>query len=214
AATARERTETAASGLAARLRQLPAAERTAVMGDLVRTHAAAVLGHPGPEAVAPDRTFRDLGFDSLTAIELPNRLALATGLRMPATTVYDFPTAQALAEHLVAEILGEQDTESGADRVSAVGLSDDPVVIVGMACRLPGGVRSPEDLWRMLSEGRDGIEAFPEDRGWDLATLETGGADGRGRSATLRGGFVAGAAEFDAGFFGISPREALAMDPQ
>ncbi|MFG3003605.1 type I polyketide synthase [Streptomyces calvus] len=214
AATARERTETAASGLAARLRQLPAAERTAVMGDLVRTHAAAVLGHPGPEAVAPDRTFRDLGFDSLTAIELPNRLALATGLRMPATTVYDFPTAQALAEHLVAEILGEQDTESGADRVSAAGLSDDPIVIVGMACRLPGGVRSPEDLWRMLSEGRDGIEAFPEDRGWDLATLETGGADGRGRSATLRGGFVAGAAEFDAGFFGISPREALAMDPQ
>jgi candicidin polyketide synthase FscE len=214
AATARERTETAASGLAARLRQLPAAERTAVMGDLVRTHAAAVLGHPGPEAVAPDRTFRDLGFDSLTAIELPNRLALATGLRMPATTVYDFPTAQALAEHLVAEILGEQDTTAGLDRVNAAGLSDDPIVIVGMACRLPGGVRSPEDLWWMLSEGRDGIEGFPEDRGWDLATLATGGADGRGRSATLRGGFVEGAAEFDAGFFGISPREAIAMDPQ
>ncbi|MGY0065422.1 type I polyketide synthase [Streptomyces sp. QTS137] len=214
AASARQRTETAASGLAARLRQLPAADRTAVLGDLVRTHAAAVLGHPGPEAVAPDRNFRDLGFDSLTAIELPNRLALATGLRLPATTVYDFPTAQALAEHLVAEILGEQDTAAGLDRVTAAGLSDDPIVIVGMACRLPGGVRSPQDLWRMLSEGRDGIEAFPEDRGWDLATLATGGADGRGRSATLRGGFVDGAAEFDAGFFGVSPREAIAMDPQ
>ncbi|MEU7474262.1 SDR family NAD(P)-dependent oxidoreductase, partial [Streptomyces sp. NPDC044984] len=214
AAAARRQTETAASGLAARLRRLPAADRTALLGDLVRTHAAAVLGHPGPEAVAPDRTFRDLGFDSLTAIELPNRLALATGLRLPATTVYDFPTAQALAEHLVAELLGEQDTESAPDRVNAAGPSDDPIVIVGMACRLPGGVRSPEDLWRMLSEGRDGIEAFPEDRGWDLATLATGGADGRGRSATLRGGFVDGAAEFDAGFFGISPREAIAMDPQ
>ncbi|WDV34583.1 polyketide synthase [Streptomyces sp. AD16] len=83
-----------------------------------------------------------------------------------------------------------------------------------MACRLPGGVRSPQDLWAMVSEGRDGIEAFPEDRGWDLATLTTGGADGRGRSATLRGGFLSGAADFDAGFFGISPREALAMDPQ
>ncbi|MEU9356456.1 type I polyketide synthase, partial [Streptomyces griseoloalbus] len=214
AAAARQQTKTAASGLAARLRQLPAADRTAVLGDLVRTHAAAVLGHPGPEAVAPDRNFRDLGFDSLTAIELPNRLALATGLRLPATTVYDFPTAQALAEHLVAELLGEQDATAGLDRLNAAGLSDDPIVIVGMACRLPGGVRSPEDLWRMLSEGRDGIEAFPEDRGWDLATLATGGADGRGRSATLRGGFVEGAAEFDAGFFGISPREALAMDPQ
>ncbi|MFD8524945.1 type I polyketide synthase, partial [Streptomyces capillispiralis] len=214
AAAARQQTETAASGLAARLRQLPAADRTAVLDDLVRTHAAAVLGHPGPEAVAPDRNFRDLGFDSLTAIELPNRLALATGLRLPATTVYDFPTARALAEHLLAELLGEQDTTAGPDRVNAAGLSDDPIVIVGMACRLPGGVRSPEDLWRMLSEGRDGIEAFPEDRGWDLATLATGGADGRGRSATLRGGFVDGAAEFDAGFFGISPREAIAMDPQ
>ncbi|MFI2380528.1 type I polyketide synthase, partial [Streptomyces sp. NPDC018964] len=214
AAAARQQTETAASGLVARLRDLPAADRTALLGDLVRTHAAAVLGHPGPEAVAPDRNFRDLGFDSLTAIELPDRLALATGLRLPATTVYDFPTARALAEHLVAELLGEQDTDSGLDRVNAAGLSDDPIVIVGMACRLPGGVRSPEDLWRMLSEGRDGIEAFPEDRGWDLATLATGGADGRGRSATLRGGFVEGAAEFDAGFFGISPREAIAMDPQ
>ncbi|MFE4054673.1 SDR family NAD(P)-dependent oxidoreductase, partial [Streptomyces sp. YIM B13518] len=214
AAAARQRTETAASGLAARLRELPADDRTAVLGDLVRTHAAAVLGHPGPEAVAPDRNFRDLGFDSLTAIELPDRLALATGLRLPATTVYDFPTARALAEHLVAELLGEQDTGSGPDRVAAAGLSDDPIVIVGMACRLPGGVRSPHDLWRMLSEGRDGIEAFPEDRGWDLATLATGGADGRGRSATLKGGFIEGAAEFDAGFFGISPREAIAMDPQ
>ncbi|WP_159047050.1 type I polyketide synthase, partial [Streptomyces pactum] len=213
AEAARQETETAASGLAQRLRGLPAAERTGLVTDLVRTHAAAVLGHPGPQAVAPDRNFRDLGFDSLTAIELPNRLALATGLRLPATTVYDYPTAQALAEHLVAELLGEQDT-TGADAVTAAGLTDDPVVIVGMACRLPGGVRSPQDLWRMLSEGRDGIEPFPEDRGWDLATLTTGGADGRGRSATLKGGFLDGAADFDAAFFGISPREALAMDPQ
>ncbi|PBO16915.1 polyketide synthase, partial [Streptomyces albidoflavus] len=213
AETTRDRTRTAASGLAERLRGLPADERTDTVTELVRTHAAAVLGHPGPEAVAADRNFRDLGFDSLTAIELPNRIALATGLRLPATTVYDYPTAQALAEHLVAELLGEQDTP-GSGRATPAALAEDPVVIVGMACRLPGGVRSPQDLWAMVSEGRDGIEAFPEDRGWDLATLTTGGADGRGRSATLRGGFLSGAADFDAGFFGISPREALAMDPQ
>ncbi|MYQ65094.1 MULTISPECIES: type I polyketide synthase [Streptomyces] len=209
----RDRTRTAASGLAERLRPLPADERAGLLTDLVRTHAAAVLGHPGPEAVAPDRNFRDLGFDSLTAIELPNRLALATGLRMPATTVYDYPTAKALAQHLVTALLGEPDTR-GADPATAAALAEDPVVIVGMACRLPGGVRSPQDLWAMLSEGRDGVEAFPEDRGWDLATLTSGGADGRGRSATLRGGFLSGAADFDAAFFGISPREALAMDPQ
>ncbi|WP_121843144.1 type I polyketide synthase, partial [Streptomyces sp. S5] len=213
AETTRDRARTAASGLAERLRGLPADERTDSVTELVRTHAAAVLGHPGPEAVAADRNFRDLGFDSLTAIELPNRIALATGLRLPATTVYDYPTAQALAEHLLAELLGEQDAP-GSGRATPAALAEDPVVIVGMACRLPGGVRSPQDLWAMVSEGRDGIEAFPEDRGWDLATLTTGGADGRGRSATLRGGFLSGAADFDAAFFGISPREALAMDPQ
>ncbi|MHB6905419.1 SDR family NAD(P)-dependent oxidoreductase [Streptomyces sp. DB-54] len=86
----------------------------------------------------------------------------------------------------------------------------EPLAIVGMSCRLPGGVRSPEDLWQLLSEGRDGIAEFPADRGWDLSSLTGGGS---GSSTTAEGGFV-DAAAFDAGFFGISPREAMAMDPQ
>ncbi|MFH8411500.1 type I polyketide synthase, partial [Streptomyces sp. NPDC018019] len=86
----------------------------------------------------------------------------------------------------------------------------EPIAIVGMSCRLPGGVRSPEELWQMLSDGRDGISAFPADRGWNLDLL-TG--DGNGSSTTAEGGFV-DAAGFDASFFGISPREAVAMDPQ
>ncbi len=92
----------------------------------------------------------------------------------------------------------------------AESVKQEPIAIVGMACRLPGGVRSPEDLWRLLSDGRDGITAFPTDRGWNLDLL-TG--DGSGSSTTAEGGFV-DAAEFDASFFGISPREAMAMDPQ
>ncbi|MGW0779129.1 beta-ketoacyl synthase N-terminal-like domain-containing protein, partial [Streptomyces sp. NPDC002835] len=86
----------------------------------------------------------------------------------------------------------------------------EPIAIVGMSCRLPGGVRSPEDLWRLMTEGRDGISAFPTDRGWNLEAL-TG--EGNGSSAAVEGGFV-DAASFDADFFGISPREAMAMDPQ
>nr|AXL06020.1 polyketide synthase [uncultured bacterium] len=199
-------------GLVRRLAGLTEAEQEAVLLDMVRGQVAVVLGHAGPEGVDADTVFKDAGFDSLTAVELRNRLREATGLKLPATLVFDYPTPLVLARHLRDE-LGETVAAAPAAPVT-VADPDEPIAIVGMACRLPGGVTDPDDLWRMVFEGREGMSSFPDDRGWDLEGLFDPDPDSSGTSYTSQGGFLEGAGLFDAGFFGISPREALAMDPQ
>ncbi|MET8752414.1 SDR family NAD(P)-dependent oxidoreductase, partial [Streptomyces sp. NPDC004667] len=202
---------TAAVGAFARqLTALPQDQRPGAVLELVRGQVAAVLGFAGPEAVDPARSFSEVGFDSLTAVELRNRLAAATGVRLPATLVFDYPTPAVLAEYLHAELLGGQGTDVAA--VAASVHDDEPIAIVAMACRFPGDVRSPEDLWRLVADGRDAISAMPDDRGWDLAGILDPGQPGADYSPT--GGFLHDAHHFDPTFFGISPREALATDPQ
>ncbi|MFG3009256.1 type I polyketide synthase [Streptomyces cinerochromogenes] len=201
-------------GLADRLAGLGAAEQEALLLDLVRTHAATVLGHAGPEGIKPETAFRDSGFDSLTSVELRNRLREATGLKLASTVVFDHPNPLSLARHLHGE-LGETTATAPAPATApALADPDEPIAIVGMACRLPGGVNSPEDLWRLVFEGRDAMSGFPDDRGWDLSGFFSDDPDQAGTSYVSQGGFLYDAALFDAGFFGISPREALAMDPQ
>ncbi|WHT21624.1 SDR family NAD(P)-dependent oxidoreductase [Crossiella sp. CA-258035] len=198
------------SALAAKLGKLPVAQRHGFLLEQVRTSVAAVLGHAGAEAVEPEKAFREAGFDSLTAVELRNRLATATGLTLPTTLVFDYPTPLALTDFLLEELLGAV-TEAAAVTVSTV--DDEPIAIVGMACRFPGGVMSPEDYWRLLTEGADVLTDLPTDRGWD-PDLYDPDPDRPGKSYAREGGFLDTATDFDAAFFGISPREALAMDPQ
>jgi acyl transferase domain-containing protein len=186
-------------GFQQRLAALPGQEQQRELLDLVCGLAAAVLGHAGADVIEQGRAFRDAGFDSLTAVELRNRLTAATGLRLPATLVFDHPNPVALAAYLRAELAGG----SAAPAAVAAEIADEPIAIVGMSCRFPGGVRSPEDLWRLVDAGADALSALPTDRGWPL--------DGKVR---VEGGFVYDATEFDPEFFSMSPREALATDPQ
>ncbi|HZL48451.1 MAG TPA: amino acid adenylation domain-containing protein, partial [Solirubrobacteraceae bacterium] len=198
--------------LADRLAQMPQAEWDAVVLEVVQTQAAAILVHLSSQSVEPDRAFNELGLDSLGAVELSNRLGEATGLRLAPTLIFDHPTPAAVAKLLRLKVEGAE--RGAAVMRRAATQSDEPIAIVGMSCRYPGGVRSREDLWKLLVSERDAIGEFPSDRGWDLEALYDPDPDNPGTSYSRHGGFVYDAGEFDAGFFSIGPREALAMDPQ
>ncbi|MGW0940570.1 type I polyketide synthase [Streptomyces sp. NPDC002666] len=215
--TPRRAAATGAAGTDARLGGLLSgteAERSRALLELVRTEAATVLGHSGADGVSPDRAFKDMGFDSLAAVEFRNALTGATGVRLPATLVFDHPNSRAVADFIGTRLTGVSAPAAPAARTAVPAADDDPIAIVSISCRFPGDVRSADDLWQLVSEGRSAITGFPADRGWDADALYDPEPGTPGRTYARDGGFLHDAADFDPEFFDIMPREALAMDPQ
>jgi acyl transferase domain-containing protein len=191
--------------------------------EVVRAGAAVVLGYREPAEVDPDSTFKDLGFDSVSAVELRDRLSAITGQPLPVTLTQDRPTPRAVARYLATLASPPKTPERPSGRAvrarrgvrtGHVDRSVDPIAIVSMSGRWPGGAADPDQLWELVRTGRDATGVFPDNRGWDLDGLYDPDGVRPGSSSTRRGGFLDEADLFDAEFFGIGPREAIAMEPQ
>ncbi|MFJ4562112.1 SDR family NAD(P)-dependent oxidoreductase, partial [Streptomyces massasporeus] len=208
----RAHTRETPSGLRGRLAALSTDQRRESLTLLVRSAAASVLGLPDQGVVPAQQVLKDLGLDSLMAVELRRRISGETEVSLPATLAFDHPTPAAMAEYLLERMdLSPAVLPAKAVARAADG-DDDPVAIVSMACRLPGGVGTPEEFWELLSSGGDAIEGFPSR--WDDWDVYDPDPEAAGKSYARQGGFLRDVEGFDAGFFGIPPREARAMDPQ
>nr|WP_113868954.1 type I polyketide synthase [Brenneria salicis]NMN92946.1 coronafacic acid polyketide synthase Cfa6 [Brenneria salicis ATCC 15712 = DSM 30166]RBP58619.1 coronafacic acid polyketide synthase Cfa6 [Brenneria salicis ATCC 15712 = DSM 30166]RLM29370.1 polyketide synthase [Brenneria salicis ATCC 15712 = DSM 30166] len=184
-------------------------EQYDILLELVSREIEALLG----ETFSSDmQAFRDIGFTSLTVVEFSRGLSVATGIELPSTLVYDHPTPRALSEYLRQE-LGLSSPDGGLE-TQDTRHHDEPIAIIGMACRYPGNVNSPEALWDLIFNECDAIGDYPSDRGWDVNKLYDPEPGRLGKISTRTSGFLYEAPLFDAGFFGISPREALTLEPQ
>ena len=197
-------------GFTERLRRLRRDEHELLV-EMVCSHVAAVLGELHAEDIDPARTFTDLGLDSVKSTEMLDRIKAAADLDLPATVPFDHPTPRKLADHLSHVARGPAATAAPANAYES---RDEPVAVVGMACRFPGGVDSPAALWDLVVHGKDAVGGFPADRGWNLGDLFDPDPDAVGRTYVTAGAFLSDAGGFDSEFFGISSREAAAMDPQ
>ncbi|MBB5895826.1 type I polyketide synthase [Kutzneria kofuensis] len=209
--------------------EVAAAQTVAPTGDLRETVLAAVanvLGHKDASGIDVTRPFKELGFDSNSLMRLRAQLSAQTGRKLPTSLLYDYPNPQRVVEALRAagepegmagepatvarrQVAGEPGNPAHQQvSVPAQAPGSDPIAVIAMGCRYPGGANSPEEFWRLIASGEDAVTPLPSNRGWDLDALFDGAC------VTRNGGFLHDADTFDAAFFGLSPREALAMEPQ
>ncbi|PSK81156.1 phosphopantetheine binding protein, partial [Murinocardiopsis flavida] len=201
--------------LARRLSEAPLDERRRATVELVTSTLAEVLESvlPGSaDEIADDQGFKDMGLDSLGAVELRDRLSADLGAELPVTAAFDHPTPTALAEFVLNDIL--EGAERGAVATHAEKDTDEPIAIIGMACRYPGGITTPEEFWDFIHEGKESVSDFPSNRGWDLDRLFSDDPDAPNTSYVRQSHFLHDCDQFDPAFFGMSPREAVAIDPQ
>ncbi|MFJ6186132.1 SDR family NAD(P)-dependent oxidoreductase [Streptomyces sp. NPDC092295] len=177
---------------------------------LLATEAAAVLGVAEPASLDPERGFRDLGFDSMMAVDLSARVQKRTGVITPKTLIFDHPNLAAAAQWLLGELAPALTDTSDTPTTHR---TDEPLAIVGVGLRMPGDAHDLDSLWDVLAEGRDTVSEVPADR-FDIDAFYDPDPDAEGRTYARHASFLGDVAHFDASFFGISPREAEPMDPQ
>ncbi|MFD6397504.1 beta-ketoacyl synthase N-terminal-like domain-containing protein [Nocardia sp. NPDC060249] len=175
--------------------------------DIVAAIVAALVGELGcpPESIDTREPFTALGLDSVKSVQVAQNIATATGFDIAPTLLWEHPTVEALADAL----FGGDATVAGPHDAAV----DEPVAVVGMGCRFPGGVTGVDEFWELLVSGGSGISVVPTDR-WSIEDVFDADPAAAGRTYSRHGGFVSGVDEFDAALFGIAPREAAAMDPQ
>ncbi|MGE3806182.1 MAG: SDR family NAD(P)-dependent oxidoreductase, partial [Gemmataceae bacterium] len=178
----------------------------------VQQQVARVLGLPAGQLPDLKKGFFELGMDSLMAVELRNRLQKELGTPLHATLVFDYPNVEALANYLV-DWLQESSPEVVQQPAPSPGpFAREPIAIVGLSCRFPGGAR-PEEFWQLLREGREAIREIPPER-WDREAFYDPDPEAPGKMYVCRAGLLEHIDRFDAAFFGIAPREAVGLDPQ
>ncbi|MGW4690240.1 SDR family NAD(P)-dependent oxidoreductase, partial [Streptomyces sp. NPDC004244] len=196
--------------LRATLLALPEGDREDHLRGLLATEAAAVLGVANPASLDPERGFKDLGFDSMMAVDLSTRVQKRTGVVTPKTLIFDQPNLASAARWLLGELAPALTDTS--DTVAAH-RSEEPLAIVGVGLRMPGDAHDLDSLWDVLAEGRDTVSEVPADR-FDIDAFHDADPDAEGKTYARHASFLGDVAHFDASFFGISPREAEPMDPQ